>query len=114
QTLNNLGLAVSRQFPSGTIAITIAANIADTAILARPMCFPDSVVGAEVRPPHNVRFVELSIRRAKHVLDARAPQSAQKNINLEDLRPLMIALPSPAEQDAIAHVYDAYDARIRA
>jgi len=114
QTLNERGAAVSRQFPKDTIAITIAANIADTAILGFPMFFPDSVVGAVVKSPNNVRYIELCIRRAKRNLDARAPQSAQKNINLEDLRPLLIAVPESEEQCRIAAVYDAHDARIRA
>jgi type I restriction enzyme, S subunit len=114
QTLSERGISVSQKFPIGTIAITIAANIADTAILARPMFFPDSVVGAVVAPEHNIRFVELSIRRAKRALNARAPQSAQKNINLQDLRPLLVAVPSRTEQDSIAARYDALQARLEA
>ncbi|WP_226507115.1 restriction endonuclease subunit S [Pseudomonas sp. MWU16-30317] len=114
QTLSERGISVSQKFPIGTIAITIAANIADTAVLARPMFFPDSVVGAVVAPEHNIRFVELSIRRAKRALNARAPQSAQKNINLQDLRPLLVAVPSRSEQDSIAARYDALQARLEA
>ena len=72
------------------------------------MYFPDSVVGAIVHKPHNVRFVELAIRLSKHRLDARAPQSAQKNINLQDLRLLLISLPTPQEQFQIAEIYEAY------
>lgn len=106
QTLSDRGISVSQEFPAGTIAITIAANIADTAILAIPMYFPDSVVGAIVDKAHNGRFVELSIRKAKRILDARAPQSAQKNINLQDLRPLLLAVPEKPEQDAIAIRYE--------
>lgn len=114
QTLSERGISVSQEFPTGTIAITIAANIADTAVLARPMFFPDSVVGALVAPEHNIRFIELSIRRAKRALNARAPQSAQKNINLQDIRPLLIAMPSRSEQDSIAARYDALQARLEA
>ena len=102
QTLSDLGTTVSQCFPEGTIAITIAANIADTGILGLPMFFPDSVVGAVVGQAANRRFIELCIRRAKRHLDAIAPQSAQKNINLQDLRPLQIPLPSREEQDLIA------------
>ena len=112
QTLSERGISVSQEFPAGTIAITIAANIADTAILALPMFFPDSIVGAIVASTTNVRFIELSIRRAKRLLDARAPQSAQKNINLQDLRPLVIAVPSKVEQDAIAERYDTLQLRL--
>jgi type I restriction enzyme S subunit len=114
QTLNEAGVAISREFPANTIAITIAANIADTAILEIPMYFPDSIVGAVVHSPHNTRFIEMCIRRAKPRLEARAPQSAQKNINLRDLRPLLIALPEPDEQDRIAMAYECFDSRVRA
>ncbi len=114
QTLNERGIMVSRKFPKGTIAITIAANIADTAILARPMYFPDSIVGAIIYPPNNLRYIELCIRQAKRLLNAQAPQSAQKNINLEVLRPLLLPIPSPKEQDRIAEIYETHDGRIRA
>lgn len=45
QTYNEIGLAQSRLWPVGTVCITIAANIADSALLSYPACFPDSVVG---------------------------------------------------------------------
>jgi type I restriction enzyme S subunit len=109
QTLNKKGTQVSKEFPAGTIAITIAANIADTAILGIPMFFPDSVVGAVVREPNNTRFVELMIRRWKPILDGLAPQSAQKNINLETLRPLVIPTPKPEEQALIGKFYESVD-----
>jgi len=106
QTLNERGMKVSKEFPVDTIAVTIAANIADTALLAFPMYFPDSVVGAVVRTPNNVRFVELMIRKWKPLLEQLAPQSAQKNINLDTLRPLPIPTAQPAEQDRIGDLYE--------
>ncbi len=45
QTYSEAGLAQSRMWPPGTLCITIAANIADTAILGIDACFPDSVIG---------------------------------------------------------------------
>jgi restriction endonuclease S subunit len=48
QTYNDAGLAQSKLWPKGTLCITIAANIADTAILGIDACFPDSVVGVSV------------------------------------------------------------------
>ncbi len=110
QSLNKRGTTVSKEFPAGTIAISIAANIADTAILGIPMYFPDSVVGAVVSSPNNVRFIELMIRNWKPVLEHSAPQSAQKNINLETLRPLPIPTPVPDEQRRIGLLYDVVDA----
>jgi len=112
QTLSELGTTASTLFPKGTIAITIAANIADTAILGIPMYFPDSVVGAIVHDDVDTRYVELCIRDAKRGLDAKAPQSAQKNINLQDLRPLPIPTPSLREQQAIAKRYETLIERI--
>lgn len=114
QTLNEEGAAISRQFPENTIAITIAANIADTAILGRPMFLTDSVVGAIVKSPNSVRYVELCIRRAKARLEARAPQTAQMNINLQDLRPLGIPTPSDEnEQHGIAAIYESHMSTLR-
>jgi type I restriction enzyme, S subunit len=112
QTLSERGIAVSQEFPTATIAVTIAANIADTTILTMPMYFPDSVVGVVVVACVNVRYIELCIRRAKRTLDARAPQSAQKNINLQDLRPLPIPIPAAVEQERIANRYEGAQRRI--
>lgn len=114
QTLNDFGAVVSRCFPLGTIAVTIAANIADTAILGIPMFFPDSIVGVVVKKPHNTRFIELCIRKAKGKLEAMAPQSAQKNINLDDLRPLQIPVPKPDEQERIGLAYEVVDNLVKA
>ena len=106
QTLNELGSIVSREFPEGTIVVTIAANIGETAILAIPMYLPDSLVGIVIDRQYCVRYVEMVIRSNKGRFNATAPQSAQKNINLSDLRPMIIALPKRAEQDLIANIYD--------
>jgi type I restriction enzyme S subunit len=115
QTLSDEGALISKGFPEGTIAVTIAANIADTAILGCPMFLTDSVVGVVVAPSHSPRFVELCIRRAKPRLRSRAPQTAQMNINLQDLRPLLISMPAdPDEEHRIAKLYEAHDRLIAA
>lgn len=44
-TYNEKGLAQSKLWKPGTLCITIAANIADTGILAIDACFPDSIMG---------------------------------------------------------------------
>lgn len=106
QTLSEFGANVSRSFPPGTVAVTIAANIADTAILGTEMYFPDSVVGVVPKSEIQPRYIELCIRRNKRRLDAIAPLSAQKNINLEDLRPLKIPLPIEKEREAICRRYE--------
>lgn len=114
QTLNIQGKAVSREFPAGTIMVTIAANIGETAILGIPMCAPDSLVGVMVKAPHSPRFVELCLRRLQPKLLAIAPRSAQANINLTTLKPLRIPVPPPAEQEKIAAIVDAAEAKVMA
>lgn len=44
-TYSEVGLKQSKMWDKGTLCITIAANIAKTAILQFDACFPDSVVG---------------------------------------------------------------------
>jgi len=112
QSLNELGLSVSRLFPSGAIMVTIAANIADTCILGIPMCAPDSLVGVQPKTREDAKFIELSIRRRKVWLEACAPQTAQRNINLEDLRPLLISWPDSLERLRISERYEVNDAAI--
>ena len=105
QTLNELGLSISRLFPTGTIVITIAANIGETAITDYPVAFPDSLVGI-ISTAIDRRFLEYFLRTQKTRLSQFAPESAPKNINLEDLRPLSTPLPSQREQTAIAAALD--------
>ncbi|MDR7301006.1 restriction endonuclease subunit S [Haloactinomyces albus] len=110
QTLNELGASVSRKFPAGTVAVTIAANIADTAILGCSMYFPDSLVGVTPKSGYVPRYIELCIRRMKPVLESQAPQSAQRNINLQDIFPLSIPELDIEIQSNIANIYDEWHA----
>lgn len=106
QSLNERGRRVSRSFPPGSVAVTIAANIADTAILASETFFPDSVVGVIPHDPSTARWVEMCIHRCKPRLEAAAPQSAQKNINLEDLRPLAVPDVPVEDQRRFGTIYE--------
>lgn len=113
QTLNDRGLGVSRLFPLGTIMVTIAANIADTCVLGIPMCAPDSLVGVVPNAGEVGRYLELCIRQRKRWFENRAPQTAQKNINLDDLRPLPIPYPDRQEQAHIVDTYEAVDKQLQ-
>jgi type I restriction enzyme, S subunit len=102
QTYNEAGLAQSRLWPTNTICITIAANIAESAILTYPACFPDSVVGINANP--NVclpEYIEFFIRVAKADLSTFAPATAQKNINIAILNEVAVPLPFLSEQHEI-------------
>jgi len=101
QTYSEFGLAQSRLWPKGTLCITIAANIAATALLGFDACFPDSVVGFIPEQGADARFIEYFVRTAKEELERYAPATAQKNINLETLAGLAVPLPPGPEQHRI-------------
>lgn len=92
-TYSDLGLQQSRMWPSGTLCITIAANIAKTGILKFDACFPDSVVGFLAEDIATVEFVRIWFSFLQKSLEETAPESAQKNINLAILRGLDVPLP---------------------
>ncbi len=102
QTYSEFGLAQSKLWPAGTVCITIAANIADTAILEYPACFPDSVVGVVADPKKAVpEYVKWSIDVIREQLEAFAPATAQKNINVSVLESIEVLWPPLAEQREI-------------
>lgn len=104
---NALGLAQSRLWPAGTMCITIAANIADSAILGFDACFPDSVVGfIPGLPEVDVKYFEYFLRTAKADLQKFAPSTAQKNINLDILSSLYLPLPPLGELNRIVALVD--------
>jgi type I restriction enzyme S subunit len=80
-------------WPAGTLCITIAANIAKTAILSFDACFPDSVVGLIPGSRLTTEYVRYWFVGMEKAIDSAATQVAQKNINLELLRSLEIQLP---------------------
>jgi len=95
-------------WPAGTVCITIAANIANSAILTYPACFPDSVVG--VIPDESLclaEYLEFFIRTARADLDQFAPATAQKNINIGILSDVAVPLPHLAEQHEIVRRVEA-------
>ncbi|MFO0871681.1 MAG: restriction endonuclease subunit S [Pirellulales bacterium] len=113
QTYSELGLAQSRLWPAGTMCITIAANIAETAILTFPACFPDSVVGFIPTPGQaDVRFIEYTFRYLRQQIQHEATGSVQDNINLETLQRLRFPVPPLSTQRAIAAILGALDDKI--
>ena len=112
QTLNDLGVSVSKVFPAETILMSIAANIGDVAITAFPTACPDSVVGIVCNANTSVGFLFESLGTKKSELMSYATQNAQANINLEILNPLKISIPTLPEQQKIADFFGAVDARV--
>ena len=114
QTYSEAGLAQSRIWPKGTLAITIAANIAETGILNFPACFPDSVVGFTANPEKaDVRYIEYLFQAMRKQVKSHAYGSAQENINLEVLRRLEFPIPDLKSQKKIADFLSLLDDRIQ-
>lgn len=111
QTYSDAGLAQSKLWPVGTLCITIAANIADTAILGIEACFPDSVIGFTPDPR------EADARFVKYLFDATIKRRAQQfsqgatqdNLSQEKLLSLEFDVPVIGEQTRIADVLSTYD-----
>lgn len=102
QTYSEFGLAQSKLWPKGTLCITIAANIAETAFLGFDGCFPDSVVGfTAFESVVQAEYIDYFIQAARTRIEAYAPATAQKNINLETLENLVVPYCSHAEQQAL-------------
>ena len=101
-TYSDLGFQQSKMWKAGTLCITIAANIAKTAILAFDACFPDSVVGFIANEKTNNIFVHYWFSFFQQILEAQAPESAQKNINLKILSELKVIVPSIEVQNQFA------------
>jgi len=97
-TYSELGLSQSKLWPSGTLCITIAANIAKTGVLCFDACFPDSIVGFTADNEATVEYVRVWLSFLQKTLEDAAPESAQKNINLAILRDLQIPLPHLKQQ----------------
>jgi len=102
QTYSELGLRQSKLWPKGTLCITIAANIAKTAILTFDACFPDSIVGFTPSSEIKTEYFQYWLSFIQKELEDKAPESAQKNINLEILRNLQIPLPPFDHQEKFA------------
>lgn len=108
-TYSELGLAQSKMWPAGTLCITIAANIAQTAILKIDACFPDSVVGFITGGAVVQIYMHYWFSFFQKVLEEQAPQVAQRNINLKTLSELEVMIPPMSLQDAFVSFVEQSD-----
>lgn len=104
QTYSELGLLQSKMWDRGTLCITIAANIAKTAILGFNACFPDSIVGFKPDKFTNIIYIYTWFQFFQKVIEEQAPESAQKNINLRILNDLNVVSPPLDLQNKFAAI----------
>jgi type I restriction enzyme, S subunit len=111
QTYSEAGLAQSKIWPAGTLCITIAANIAETAILDIEACFPDSIIGFNPDPE------KTSAKFIKYQFDALlsgqmrtiSQGAAQDNLSQAKLLTFEFNIPDLPIQERIVAILSAYD-----
>ena len=112
-TYNEKGLEQSKLWHAGTLCITIAANIADTGILAMDACFPDSVMGfVPYDEISDVRFVKYSFDILQAKCKKISQGTAQDNLSWEKLSTIQFPAPPFATQKRIADILSTYDEMI--
>jgi type I restriction enzyme, S subunit len=110
QTYSEAGLDQSRLWPAGTLCITIAANIAETAILGIDACFPDSVIGFIADEKQcDARFIKYRFDTIKRRYQQVSQGAAQDNLSQEKLLSFTLTVPPVEVQRRIADVLSAYD-----
>lgn len=109
-TYSESGLAQSRLWPKDTLCITIAANIADTALLGYEACFPDSVIGFIAdREKADRRFVKYYFDIIQRELQMVSQGATQDNLSQEKLLSFGIVCPPVEVQRQVAEVLSTYD-----
>lgn len=113
QTYSEAGLAQSKLWKKGTLCITIAANIAELAILKLDACFPDSVIGfIPNKEKSNVDFVFYTLKHFQKELQQMGDGSVQDNINLGTFDQIKFPFPPLPEQKSISEILSSIDDKI--
>jgi type I restriction enzyme S subunit len=110
QTYSEAGLEQSKLWGAGTLCITIAANIAETAILGIDACFPDSVIGFIADEKQcDVRFIKYKFDTIKRRYQQVSQGAAQDNLSQEKLLSLSFSVPAVEVPARIGNVLSSYD-----
>jgi type I restriction enzyme, S subunit len=109
QTLNEKGVGASKVFPKGTLLVSIAANIGDSAILGFESACPDSVIAVTPSSVLSTGFLRYYMSAQQRWLTYLAPSGAQKNINIDFIEDLEIEHPPLPEQQKIADILGTWD-----
>ena len=110
ETYNEKGLEQSKLWKKGTLCITIAANIADTAILGIDACFPDSVMGfIPFEGVSNVKFVKYAFDILQRDVRKISQGTAQDNLSWQKLSTIKFPAPPIEIQNRIVNILSVYD-----
>lgn len=110
ETYNEYGLQQSKLWKAGTLCITIAANIADTAILGIDACFPDSIMGfIPFEGVANVKFVKYAFDILQRDCQKISQGTAQDNLSWKKLSTIKFPAPPIEVQNKIVNIISTYD-----
>ena len=110
ETYNEIGLAQSKLWGKGTLLITIAANIAETAVLDIDACFPDSIVGfIPDKSKVNSYFIKYYIDFIKREMQSISQGTTQDNLSLDKIRTFKLKIPEKKIVDKITDILLSYD-----
>ncbi|WP_185817677.1 restriction endonuclease subunit S [Shewanella atlantica] len=110
QTYNEKGLEQSKLWPVNTLCITIAANIAETAILTYPACFPDSIIGFIPDPDKaELKYIKYCLDTFKLQMQSISQGTTQDNMSVEKLLSIDFPIPELHEQRKVAAILSSYD-----
>ena len=113
QAYSEFGFKQSKLWPKGTLCITIAANIAETAILDIEACFPDSIIGfTATSDKSDVVFIKKYFEFINPTLQKMSEGVAQSNLNLEKLASINFNVPSLTEQKKVALFFKLIEKKI--
>ena len=114
QTYSEDGLKQSKLWDENTLCITIAANIAETAILKIKACFPDSIIGLiPYEDKTTPLFVKYQFDKFKIQIQLLSQGVAQDNLNQEKLSNIEFSFPTLVEQKKIAGFLSAVDEKLQ-
>ena len=113
QTYNDVGLKQSKLWGKGTLCFTIAANIADSAILGMDACFPDSIVG--FLPYENVSdttYIKYLFDELNLYFQQISKGTTQDNLSLDKICRVKLRVPDYDTQVKVASILSTYDTAI--
>lgn len=110
QTYNEAGLKQSKLWDKGTLCITIAANIAETAILGIKACFPDSIIGFVPDTSKTTSaYIKYYVDYIKLQMQQISQGTTQDNLSAEKLLSFNFIVPYITEQQKIVSILSSYD-----
>lgn len=108
QTLNDLGLSISKMFNRKTIVMTIAANIGHVGMLDFDSAFTDSLVGIKSFEDYlSQEYLFYYLNHKQKEIENLSTESAQKNLSIERFKSFKIRFPeSLNEQRRVVSTLD--------